>query len=96
MSAAPAVLAVVQAGGQGSRVDVLTRERAKPTLPFGGCYQLVDIALSNLVHSGTSDVWLSRHPRARRPHRDGGPRLGDRPGRHDPGRCAPRARHHGL
>ena len=59
MSAHPTVLAVVQAGGKGSRLDVLTRERAKPTLPFGGSYQLVDIALSNLVHSGITDVWLS-------------------------------------
>ena len=58
MSAHPTVLAVVQAGGKGSRLDVLTRERAKPTLPFGGSYQLVDIALSNLVHSGITDVWL--------------------------------------
>ena len=38
MKAAPTVLAVVQAGGQGSRMDVLTRERAKPTLPFGGSF----------------------------------------------------------
>lgn len=59
MRSSSKVLAVVQAGGQGSRMDVLTRERAKPTLPFGGCYQLVDIALSNLAHSGISDVWLS-------------------------------------
>ena len=36
------VLAVVQAGGQGSRMDVLTRERAKPALPFAGVFQLVD------------------------------------------------------
>ncbi|MFC4784190.1 glucose-1-phosphate adenylyltransferase family protein [Nocardioides sp. MAHUQ-72] len=53
------VLAIVQAGGAGGRMDVLTRERAKPTLPFAGVYQLVDFPLSNLVHSGVSDVWLS-------------------------------------
>ena len=69
MSATPTVLAVVQAGGKGSRMDVLTRERAKPTLPFGGCYQLVDIALSNLVHSGISDVWLSVQYQAGSLHR---------------------------
>ena len=40
-------------------MDVLTRERAKPTLPFAGVYQLVDFPLSNLAHSGISDVWLS-------------------------------------
>ncbi|QIG44082.1 glucose-1-phosphate adenylyltransferase [Nocardioides anomalus] len=53
------VLALVQAGGQGGRMDVLTRERAKPALPFAGVHQLVDFPLSNLTHSGVSDVWLS-------------------------------------
>lgn len=51
-------LAIVQAGGQGSRMGVLTRERAKPALPFGGSYQLVDFPLSNLHHSGIDQVWL--------------------------------------
>ena len=55
----PDVLAVVQAGGSGSRMDVLTRERAKPALPVAGVYQLIDFALSNLTHSGISEVWLS-------------------------------------
>ncbi|GAB2885569.1 glucose-1-phosphate adenylyltransferase family protein [Myroides odoratimimus subsp. xuanwuensis] len=40
-------------------MDVLTRERAKPALPFAGVFQLVDFPLSNLAHSGISDVWLS-------------------------------------
>ena len=53
------VLALVQAGGAGGRMDVLTRERAKPTLPFAGVFQLVDFSLSNLVNSGITDVWLS-------------------------------------
>ncbi len=53
------VLAVVQAGGSGSRMDVLTRERAKPTLPFAGVFALVDFPLSNLANSGICDVWLS-------------------------------------
>jgi glucose-1-phosphate adenylyltransferase len=53
------VLAIVQAGGQGSRMDVLTRERAKPALPFGGVHRLVDFALSSLVHSELVDVWVS-------------------------------------
>ena len=52
-------LAIIQAGGAGSRMDVLTRERAKPSLPFAGIYQLVDFPLSNLAHSGITDVWLS-------------------------------------
>jgi glucose-1-phosphate adenylyltransferase len=53
------VLAIVQAGGQGSRMDVLTRERAKPALPFGGMHRLVDFALSSLLHSELVDVWVS-------------------------------------
>ncbi len=55
----PRVLAIIQAGGAGGRMDVLTRERAKPALPFAGVYQLVDFPLSNLAHSGVTDVWLS-------------------------------------
>ncbi len=53
------ILAVIQAGGAGGRMDVLTRERAKPTLPFAGVYQLIDFPLSNLAHSGVTEVWLS-------------------------------------
>ena len=53
------VLAIIQAGGAGSRMDVLTRERAKPALPFAGIHQLVDFPLSNLTHSGITNVWLS-------------------------------------
>jgi len=52
-------LAILQAGGAGSRMDVLTRERAKPALPFAGAYQLIDFPLSNLAHSGITDVWVS-------------------------------------
>ncbi|WP_027860994.1 glucose-1-phosphate adenylyltransferase family protein [Marmoricola sp. URHB0036] len=53
------ILAIIQAGGAGGRMDVLTLERAKPALPFGGSYQLLDFPLSNLVNSGVDDVWLS-------------------------------------
>jgi glucose-1-phosphate adenylyltransferase len=53
------ILAIIQAGGAGGRMDVLTRERAKPTLPFAGVYKLIDFPLSNLAHSGIIDVWLS-------------------------------------
>ena len=55
----PRIVAIIQAGGAGGRMDVLTRERAKPALPFAGVHQLVDFPLSNLSHSGISDVWLS-------------------------------------
>src|SRR3954454_23928805 len=40
-------------------MDVLTRERAKPTLPFAGVFRLIDFSLSNLANSGITDVWLS-------------------------------------
>lgn len=53
------VLAIIQAGGAGGRMDVLTRERAKPGLPFAGVFQLVDFPLSNLTNSGITDVWIS-------------------------------------
>ncbi|WP_151526581.1 glucose-1-phosphate adenylyltransferase family protein [Serinicoccus kebangsaanensis] len=53
------VLAVVQAGGRGSRMDVLTRERAKPALPFAASHALVDFPLSALAAAGVSDVWVS-------------------------------------
>lgn len=53
------VVAIVQAGGRGSRMEVLTELRAKPALPFAGNYQLIDFPLSNLAHSGITDVWLA-------------------------------------
>lgn len=54
----PRVLALVLAGGVGSRLELLTEHRAKPSLPFAGSYRLIDISLSNLMHSGISDVWI--------------------------------------
>lgn len=54
-----APLAIVQAGGRGSRMDVLTRERAKPALPFAATHRLIDFPLSALSASGISDVWVS-------------------------------------
>jgi len=48
----PRVLAIVLAGGEGSRLFPLTRDRAKPAVPFGGGYRLVDFVLSNLVNAG--------------------------------------------
>jgi glucose-1-phosphate adenylyltransferase len=46
------VLGIVLAGGAGKRLAPLTADRAKPAVPFGGLYRLVDFALSNLVNSG--------------------------------------------
>lgn len=51
-------LALVLAGGKGSRLDILTDMRVKPAIPFAGSFRLIDIPLSNLVHSGFSDVWI--------------------------------------
>jgi glucose-1-phosphate adenylyltransferase len=50
--AQPHVLAIVLAGGEGKRLAPLTADRAKPAVPFGGDYRLVDFALSNLVNAG--------------------------------------------
>jgi glucose-1-phosphate adenylyltransferase len=49
---APHVLSVVLAGGEGRRLLPLTAERAKPAVPIGGRYRLIDFVLSNLVNSG--------------------------------------------
>ncbi|MDR1393499.1 MAG: glucose-1-phosphate adenylyltransferase [Bifidobacteriaceae bacterium] len=49
--AAPRVLSIVLAGGEGKRLMPLTRDRAKPAVPFGGIYRLIDFPLSNLVNS---------------------------------------------
>ena len=46
------VLAVVLAGGRGTRLDPLTRDRAKPAVPFGGTYRIIDFSLSNILNSG--------------------------------------------
>ena len=48
----PRVLGIVLAGGEGKRLAPLTADRAKPAVPFGGIYRLVDFVLSNLVNAG--------------------------------------------
>jgi glucose-1-phosphate adenylyltransferase len=50
------VVALVLAGGQGERLSVFSRERAKPAVPFGGKYRIIDFTLSNCVNSGLYDV----------------------------------------
>ena len=52
------VLAVVLAGGKGSRLDPLTRDRAKPAVPFGGAYRIIDFTLSNCINSGLRKIHL--------------------------------------
>lgn len=48
----PFTLAIVLAGGEGKRLFPLTRDRAKPAVPFGGQYRLIDFVLSNLINGG--------------------------------------------
>src|SRR5881396_2330487 len=50
--ATPYVFGMVLAGGEGKRLAPLTDDRAKPAVPFGGDYRLIDFALSNLVNGG--------------------------------------------
>ena len=52
------VLALVMAGGAGSRLGPLTDKRAKPAVRFGGAYRLIDFPLSNCAHSQLSNVWV--------------------------------------
>lgn len=54
----PRTMAMVLAGGKGSRLDALTEHRVKPALPVAGTYRLIDISMSNLMHSHLSDVWV--------------------------------------
>ena len=51
-------LAVILAGGKGSRLEPLTRDRAKPAVPFGGGYRIIDFALSNCLNSGIRKMLL--------------------------------------
>ncbi|MDR2973906.1 MAG: glucose-1-phosphate adenylyltransferase [Propionibacteriaceae bacterium] len=56
MAVRPNVLSIVLAGGEGKRLMPLTADRAKPAVPFGGTYRLIDFVMSNLVNSGLRRV----------------------------------------
>ncbi len=52
------VLGVVLAGGKGTRLYPLTKERAKPAVPFGGKYRIIDFVLSNFINSGIYSIYV--------------------------------------
>src|SRR5579871_4206213 len=52
------VLGIVLAGGKGTRLSPLTKERAKPAVPFGGKYRIIDFVLSNFINSGIYSVYV--------------------------------------
>src|SRR6266498_607769 len=52
------VLGIVLAGGKGTRLFPLTKERAKPAVPFGGKYRVVDFVLSNFINSGIYSIYV--------------------------------------
>ena len=54
----PRVLGIVLAGGKGTRLFPLTQERAKPAVPFGGKYRIIDFVLSNFVNSGIHSIYV--------------------------------------
>jgi glucose-1-phosphate adenylyltransferase len=52
------ILGIVLAGGKGTRLFPLTKERAKPAVPFGGKYRIIDFVLSNLINSGIHSIYV--------------------------------------
>ena len=52
------ILGMIMAGGEGTRLFPLTRDRAKPAVPFGGKYRLIDFVLSNFVNSGIFSIYV--------------------------------------
>ena len=58
------VLTVILAGGRGSRLEPLTRDRAKPAVPFGGLYRIADFVLSNCLNSGMRKILLATQYKA--------------------------------
>jgi glucose-1-phosphate adenylyltransferase len=59
------VLTLVLAGGKGTRLEPLTRDRAKPAVPFGGLYRIVDFTLSNCINSGLRRILVLTQYKAR-------------------------------
>ncbi|XP_031478192.1 glucose-1-phosphate adenylyltransferase large subunit 1-like [Nymphaea colorata] len=52
------VAAIILGGGAGTRLYPLTRRRAKPAVPIGGCYRLIDVPMSNCINSGINKIFI--------------------------------------
>ena len=63
------VLAIILAGGRGARLEPLTRDRAKPAVPFGGAYRIIDFTLSNCYNSGIRKILMLTQYKAMSLHR---------------------------
>ena len=50
--------AIILGGGAGSRLYPLTKQRAKPAVPIGGAYRLIDVPMSNCINSGISKIYI--------------------------------------
>src|SRR5207253_6661775 len=59
------VLTLILAGGKGTRLEPLTRDRAKPAVPFGGLYRIIDFTLSNCLNSGLRKLLVLTQYKAR-------------------------------
>ncbi len=54
----PKVMAIILGGGAGSRLFPLTKERAKPAVPLGGKYRLIDVPISNCINSRVTQIFI--------------------------------------
>src|SRR5262245_40471567 len=59
------VFTVILAGGKGTRLEPLTRDRAKPAVPFGGLYRIIDFTLSNCINSNLRRIVVLTQYKAR-------------------------------
>ena len=57
-NSSPRILGIILAGGEGRRLQPLTNDRAKPAVPFGGKYRLIDFVLSNFVNSKIYSIYV--------------------------------------
>jgi glucose-1-phosphate adenylyltransferase len=58
--------AIILGGGAGSRLFPLTKKRAKPAVPIGGAYRLIDVPMSNCINSGINKIYILTQVRCRR------------------------------